>query len=284
VTRRATVWIAAILALCAVAGVWRWRGLNVEDHRGVVVAGGDGGGLPRAAPTLEGFDEHALQATAVTAIAQGASALLVTRHGHLVLEQYGHDADAGTLVDGGELSFPLLIVTAGIAVAKDGMILPPPPLQADRLVAEISAATGKSYPEFLSRHVWQPLNATPARWLSPGLRARATDWLRVAEMLMHDGRFEGRQVVQSGWVAAHMSQMSGSGVTPPLAGGMIRLRGPGATRLWLAPSLDLAVLRVNAAPPAGAALDESLARTIINEIRDRPASGGSSLHDLVPAH
>lgn len=283
-SRRATLWLVALLALGAVAGLWRWRGLNVAEHRGVVVAGGDGGGLPRAAPALEGFDEHALQATAVAVLAQGASAVLVTRHGHLVLEQYGHDADASTLVDGGELAFPLLVVASGIAVAKYGMTLPPPPLQADRLVAEVSAAAGKSYPEFLSRHVWQPLNATPARWLGSGLRARATDWLRVAELLMHDGRFEGRQVVQPGWVAAHLSQMSGSGVTPALAGGMIRLRGPGATRLWLVPSLDLAVLRVYAAVPAGAVVDESLARTIINEVRDRPASGGSSLHDLVPAH
>jgi hypothetical protein len=284
VTRRTTFWIVAVLALCALAGLWRWRTLHLADNLGVLVAGGDGGGLPRAAPALEGFDEHALQATAASALAQGASAILVTRHGHLVLEQYAHGAEDGTLVDGGGLDLPLLVVTSGIAVAQYGMPMPPPPLEVKRLAAGIEAATGKSYPVFFSRHVWQPLNAAPARWLSPGLRARATDWLRVAELLMHDGRFEGRQVVQVGWIAGRTSQLSGSDVQPPLAGGMMRLRGPGATRLWLVPGLDLAVLRVGPAPPRGSAVDESLARTIVNEVRDRPASGGSSLRDLVPAH
>ena len=101
---------------------------------------------------------------------------------------------------------------------------------------------------------------------------------------MHDGRFEGRQIVARGWVAGHISQMSGPVVQAPLAGGMIRLRGPGGTRLWLVPELDLVVLRVGAEPVRGTPVDESLARTIINEMRDRPASGGSSLHDLVPGH
>jgi hypothetical protein len=276
--------VAAAVAVCLLAGVWGWRDWHAEDARGVLVAGGDGGGLPRAAPSLEGFDEAALQLTAANALAQGASAVLVTRHGHLVLEQYGHGADAGTLIGGGELDYPLLIAAAGVAAAQYGMSLPAPPLDADRLAADITAAAGKSYPEFLSRHVWQPLNAGPARWLSPGLHARATDWLRVAELLMHDGRFEGRQIVARGWVAGHMSQISGPAIQAPMVGGMIRLRGAGATRLWLVPSLDLAVLRVSAAPAPGAPVDEALARTISNEVRDRPASGGSSLRDVVPGH
>jgi hypothetical protein len=55
-------------------------------------------------------------------------------------------------------------------------------------------------------------------------------------------------------------------------------------RLWLAPRLDVAILRVAAAPPPGAPVDETLARTIISALRDRPATGGSSLNDLVPGH
>lgn len=282
-TRQATGW-TVVVAVCAAVGVWGWHVQHAEDTRGVLVAGGDGGGLPRAAPALEGFDESALRATAATAVTQGASALLVTRHGHLVLEQYGHGAEASTLVDGGDLTFPLLIVASGVAVTQFGMSMPAPPLAADGLAAGIAAASGKSYPEFLSRHVWQPLNATSARWLAPVLRARAMDWLRVAELLMHDGRFEGRQITPRGWVAGHLDQISGPSAQGPLVGGMIRLRGPGATRMWLVPSLDLAVLRVNATPVPGAPIDESLGRTISNELRDRPASGGSSLHDLVPGH
>ena len=283
-TRRATVWMIAVVALCAVAGVWRWRALQAVDTRGVLIEGGDGGGLPRAAPALEGFDEHALHSAVHSALEHGSSALLVMRHGHLVLEQYGRGADASTPVDGGELAYPLLIVASGIAVAGHGMTMPAPPLDADRLAAAIAAASGQSYPLFLSRRVWQPLNAAPARWLSPGVSARATDWLRVAELLLHDGRFEGRQVVQRGWVERHIDQLSGPGSESPSADGVIRLHGPGATRLWLVPRFDVAILRVATAPPAGGAVDEALAHTIISTLRDRPVTGGASLNDLVPGH
>jgi hypothetical protein len=284
VTRRSTLWLAAVIALCAVAGVWRWRMLQPVDVGGVLIAGGDGGGLPRSAPELEGFDASALQAAATNAFRQGTSALLIMRHGHLVYENYGRGADAGTPVDGGELAQSLLIMAAGIAVARHGMIMPSPPIDADRLAVAIAAASGRSYPSFLSRHVWQPLHAAPAYWSSAGVSARCVDWLRVGDLLLHDGRFEGTQVVQAGWIAQHSSQLYGPGAESAAATGVLTLRGPGSMRLWLAPRLDLAILRVAAAPPPGAAVDETLARTIIGTLRDRPATGGTSLNDLVPGH
>jgi hypothetical protein len=240
--------------------------------------------LPRTAPQLEGFDASALQTVATNAFKQGISALLIMRHGHLVYEQYGAHADASAAVDGGELAGSLLIVAAGIAVAEHGMVMPPPPVDAGRLAAAIAAASGRSYPSFLSRHIWQPLHAAPAYWTSSGVSARCVDWLRVGELLMHDGRFEGTQVVQPGWIARHNTQLFGSGADSTVGSGWLTLHGPGSTRLWLAPRFDLAILRVAAAPPPGAAVDETLARTIINTLRDRPATGGSGLNDLVPGH
>jgi len=284
VTRRTTVWMIAVVTLCALAGAWRWRTLQVTNVGGVLIAGGDGGGLPRAAPALEGFDAAALAAASANAFKQGTSALLIMRHGHLVYEQYGRGAEASTAVEGGELARGLLIVAAGIAVAQHGMIMPAPPIDYDRLAAAIAAASGRSYPSFLSRHVWQPLHAAPAYWTSSGVSARCVDWLRVGDLLLHDGRFEGTQVVQPGWVARHSSQLFGSGVQSPAATEFLTLHGPGSMRLWLAPHLDVVILRVAGAPPTGAAIDETLARTIINTLRDRPATGGSSLNDLVPGH
>jgi len=108
--------------------------------------------------------------------------------------------------------------------------------------------------------------------------------MRVAELLLHDGRFEGTQVVRAGWIPAELRLVTGAAPEPPGAGTLLTLRGPGATRLWLAPRLDLAILRAAAAPVAGAAVDESLGRTLINTLRDRPSSGGNSLNDLVPGH
>jgi hypothetical protein len=284
VTRRATLWVVAVVALCAVAGAWRWRTLQVTDAGGVLIAGGDGGGLPRSAPELEGFDTTALQAAATNALKQGSSALLIMRHSHLVYEQYSRGADARTPVAGGELAQSLLIMAAGIASAQHGMVMPAPPIDAERLAAAIAAASGRSYPSFLSRHVWQPLHAAPAYWTSPEVSARCVDWLRVGELLLHDGRFEGTQVMPPGWIARHSSQLFGPGVDSPAASGLLTLHGPGSMRLWLAPRLDVAILRVAGAPPPGAAVDETLARTIINTLRDRPATGGSSLNDVVPGH
>jgi hypothetical protein len=284
VTRRSALWLAALAALCAAGGAWRWHLLQARAVGGALIAGGDGGGLPRAAPGLEGFDATALQAAATRALAQGANALLVMRHGHLVYENYAHGLDAATPVAGGELTRSLLITAAGIAVARHGMTMPGPPLDPDRLAAAIAAASGRSYPWFLSRHVWQPLHAAPAYWSSPGVSARCADWMRVGDLLMHDGRFEGTQVVQAGWIARHYDLLYGPGVEASTAVGLLTLQGPGSMRLWLAPRLDVAILRVAPAPPPGAPVDETLARTIINTLRDRPATGGASLNDLVPGH
>ncbi len=283
-TRQGRLWLLALIALGVLAGVWRWRtpGAVVD---GVVIAGGDGGGLPRTAPQLEGFDASALQTVATSAFKQGVGALLIMRHGHLVYEQYSADAAASAPVDGGELANSLLIIAAGIAVAEHGMDMPPPPIDAGRIAAAIAAASGRTYPAFLSRHIWQPLHAAPAYWTSSGVSARCVDWLRVGELLLHDGRFEGTQVVQPGWIARHATQLFvGPGADSPAGSGWLSLHGPGSTRLWLAPRLDVAILRVAATPPPGVAVDETLPRTIINTLRDRPATGGSGLNDLVPGH
>jgi CubicO group peptidase (beta-lactamase class C family) len=284
VTRRATLWVIAAVALCAMAGVWRWRALQEVHVAGVLVAGGDGGGLPRTTPELEGFDASALHAVAAGALKRGTNALLILRHGHLVYEGYAGGADASTRVEGGDLARSLLVMAAGVAVAQYGMIMPAPPLSPDRLAAAIVSASGRSYPAFLSRHIWQPLHAAPAYWSPPEVSARGADWLRVGELLLHDGRFEGTQIVQPGWIVRHSSALFGPDTASPAGAELLSLHGSGATRLWLAPRPDIAILRVAATPPPGVAVDETLARTIINTLRDHPASGGSSLNDLVPGH
>jgi hypothetical protein len=284
VTRRAAAWWVAGAALCVVAGLWRWHTPQVNKVGGVLVTGGDGGGLPRASPELEGFAVAALQAAGANTFAQGTSALLILRHGHLVFERYAHGADASTVVEGGEMARAVLIVAAGIAVAQHGMIMPGAPIDSGHLAEAISVASGKSYPAFLSRHVWQPLHAAPAFWTPGGLSARGVDWLRVGDLLLHDGRFEGTQVVQPGWVARHSTLLFGPAASLPSASGLLALRGPGSVRLWLAPRLDLVILCVAGAPPPGAAADDTVAHAIVNTLHDRPAAGGSSLNDLVPGH
>ena len=282
---RAAGLLLVLLALLALASAWHRHPLQVAEAGTVPVAGGDGGGLPRAAAEAEGFDAHSLGEAAGLARAQGSSALLVLRHGHLVYEQYAGGADAATLVDGGELADVLVMLAARIAAMNNALVMPPGPgLDRGRLAAAIAAASHLGYPQFLSRNVWQQLNAAPARWSPTTMRARAGDWLRVAEVLLHDGRFEGTQLIPGGWSQQLVRPTPAPGSEAYAASDMACLRGPGATRLWLAPSLDLAVLRVAPAPATGAIDEARLVNMIVRAVRDRPATGGVSLNDLVFGH
>ena len=284
--RRVAPWLLLSVALLAAAGGWRWYALRTPAGSGVLIHGGDGGGLPRAEASQEGFDERALRSAWAYADTQRGRALLITRHGHLVLEQYARGADADTLIGGGELDQALLMLAAGVAVERYGMtMVAGERCEAACLVHAIARASGQDYPSFLSRHVWRPLNAAPARWLAAGVRARPSDWLRIAGVLMHDGRFEGTQVVPAGWVARLGATRPASGAEPFAVGEVLVLRGAEVTLLWLAPRLDLAILSVASAPPAGAAVDETrLPRMIMRSLRDLPATGGAGLNDLVPGH
>ncbi|MDE2219810.1 MAG: hypothetical protein KGL25_13335 [Gammaproteobacteria bacterium] len=277
--------------LAAIAGAWWLQrsfgpGGAALPAGAVIVAGGDAGGLPRADATAEGFERLPLQQAEAWAVARHARALLVSRHGHLVSEHYGH-AERDSLFDGGELGDTVLQLAAAIAQARHGMVVTPE-MQADpgRLAAAIAAASGRTYPQFLSRSIWQPLNAAPAQWSRSGMRARGSDWLRVAELLLHDGRFEGTQVVPAGVVQRFAHSRSAIGAEPFADDSMYRLRGPGATRLWLSPRFDLAILCVADASesPALGADETRLPNMLVRALRDRPRSGGTSLNDLVPGH
>jgi hypothetical protein len=284
-------WLLALAALLAVAGAWRWHRANGIEAAAVVagtiaVGGGDGGGLPRADAAAEGFERQSLELAQAWAATQHARALLIARHGHLVSEQYDGIA-TDTLVDGGELTDTLLQLSAGIAVAQYGLVVPPA-AQSDavQLPAAIARASGRSYVQFLSRNIWQPLNAAPAQWSAAGMHARSVDWLRVADLLLHDGRFEGTQVVPSGWVQRLPRPQSAMGAEPFVDGTMYRLRGGGATRLWLSPRFELAILCVADAgrAPAFVADETRLPNMVIRALRDRAGVSGTGLSDLVPGH
>jgi len=298
--RRRSAWatLAVGVAILAAAGAWHRHTMHAPERGAVLIAGGDAGGLPRADPGPEGFDARALHAAVEMARAQQAGALLITRHGHLVVESYGGSLDADTLIDGGEFSRTLLMLAVGVAVAQDG---PPavavPSGDPAQLTSLIFKASGLGYPRFVSRNLWQPLNAAPAQCSGIGVQARPADWLRVAELLLHDGRFEGTQVVPRGWV--QQLRPTAKGVEQPGTGIYRRpvstsaegfasddtffLRGPGGTRLWLVPRLDLSILLVSS-PGAGLADETRFPNAVVRALRDRPPSTGVELRDLVPNH
>ncbi len=279
--RNFAFWV--IVASLIVAGYWLWMRAHAPDTHGEPIAGGDAGGLPRAEASAEGFDATPFQAAVDWAGQERAGALLITRHGHLIIERYSGDVNVDALVKGGGLSDALVLLAAGIAVPQPGLAVPSAePLDTAQLSAAIAKASGRSFPQVLSRNIWQPLNAAPARWSQPEVSARAVDWLRVAELLLHDGRFEGTQVLPQGWASHVRLLRTAPGAEPFADRDMLYLNGRGATRLWLSPRFDLAILSVSG--NARSADETRLPNMIVRALRERPGVSGTSLNDLVPGH
>jgi CubicO group peptidase (beta-lactamase class C family) len=277
-----------------------------------IVAGGDAGGLPRSQPSEEHLDANALKAAGEDGAAKGLRALMVLRHGHLVYEAYGHGVDARSEPDLGDFSQVLVALAAGIAVYGDRLALPiRTGFDPGQLRDAIQSASHQTYPEYLSQHLWRRLNAAPA-WIDTAqdapvpadccFHARLLDWMRVAEVLVQDGLFEGQQVVPKGWIARMRQPVaadglrgfgvslarSAHGAENFAADEVFFLRGPGHWRLWLVPDLKLAVLFGADAEGADTqAWDETrVLNLVLRSVSDpvNPSDPASRLKGLVPGH
>ena len=310
----------ALLAGLLVAGLaWRRHAASQAGPR-VLVQGGDGGGLPLAPPADEHFDGAALERAARDPAAAGLQVFLVMRHGHIVFARYGHGFDADRVIDSGPFARVLVGLLAGVAVGREALThLPAGPFDPARLRAAIESGAHESYANYLSRTIWRRLNAASAWIRLPAagaaepadccFEARVQDWMRIAGLLVNDGSFEDTQVVPRGWVA-HMRQplsadgLEGMGVRLPSrapsagtfdAGDLIYLRGNARWRLWMVPSLRLAVLfgapgtaaEPRAHAPGESSWDETrLPNLVIEALTDRPPAqrAESLLQQLVHGH
>ncbi len=185
---------------------------------------------------------------------------------------------------------------------------------AEMVAVLIERATGRRYAEFLSSEVLKPLGAAGGDvWVNrPGgmahsgccLMLPAESWLRLAMLVMQDGRWQGKQLLPIGYVdqmrrATAENPYYGLGLY--VAGTYTERRGfanperePPARRVWhsepylardlvlfdgnanqvvyIVPSEQLIILRVGDAPPRGAAgeWDNSfLPNTLLRGIRQR---------------
>lgn len=307
--------VAVVLVLAAL--LW-WRMAPSRAAARVPVPGGDGGGLPIAQPSDEHFDVSALAAVIHDPAASGLQAFIVMRHGHIVFTHYGHGTDADTMIDSGPFARVLAALVAGVAVQQG--VLPAVSLSGfdpDRVRAALEQSTGQPYPAYLSHKLWSRLNAGPAWILLPVkgasapagccFEARVQDWMRIAGLLIGDGDFEGTRVLRGGWVARMRAPLStdgrqGLGVELPSktpaaqrfnADDLFFLRGPGRWRIWLVPSLQLAVLfgaPAGQGAPTGQgapAWDETrLPNLVMASLTDSPQSQktDSLMRRLVPGH
>ncbi|MFT3904711.1 MAG: hypothetical protein QM718_00180 [Steroidobacteraceae bacterium] len=274
-------WLAGglVALLIAAAGVYWLRPASLPT--GVAVPGGDGGGLPRATPASENFDAQALERALDVARTFGAQAFLVTRHGHLVAGYYARGFDANTVADAGGFATTLTALAGALAL-QDGLIEASTfrPFEAPKMVAAISASKAGDFAAYLGNNLWKPTNAaaallaTTAAAAAPSgdccVYARISDWLRIGILLLDDGRFEGTAILPRGMAARFIARdgvVVGSQAIwlgsmarasePFTADDVFYMKGRDRWRLWMLPTLNVAILLAAPEGKAGDGWQES---------------------------
>jgi CubicO group peptidase (beta-lactamase class C family) len=180
----------------------------------------------------------------------------------------------------------------------------------------IERVSGMQYSQYVSTRLWKPIGAGDA-WLMLDhdggtahagccLRARIGDWMRVAQLLVNDGKYEGEQMLPPGWVASMTAPSTanprfgyqvwrsrpfqqGEGASQPyVPDDTFMLKGAGTTRLWLVPSMSLSILHIGSRDKAGADWDDSRIPNLIvrgaSDYVPKAATSGADISNLVPNH
>ena len=179
------------------------------------------------------------------------------------------------------------------------------------LALVIERATGQRYATYLSQALWRPVGAADAwLWLDrPGgmphadccMLSRQGDWIRIGQLLVRDGNYRGAEVIRPGWV----SLMRMPAKADPAYGAYVRIAaqsagqeryaardvfvagGEGGNRLWLVPSLQIAILCTSALHRRDAAWDDGrIPNLIIRAARDAPPPAGpaGTMSSVVSGH
>jgi len=157
----------------------------------------------------------------------------------------------------------------------------------------------------LSQRVWKPLGAGDA-WLwgrdDSALRvdccmvARLDDWMRLTDLLLQSGAYEGERITSQDWIRrllavdanAHAhplwldAQLPWQGAEPPAERDVYWFDLAKDLRLWLAPRRGLSVL---VWAGGSRARDTLIPNIVLRGLNDQaPPIGGGGLNDLVPGH
>jgi CubicO group peptidase (beta-lactamase class C family) len=181
------------------------------------------------------------------------------------------------------------------------------------LAAVIERASRLRYAAYLSQALWRRLGAADAWvWLDrPGGTAHADccmlahqgDWIRVGQLMVRDGNYRGAEVIRPGWVTfmrtparsdsdygAYLrvgSRVAG-GAEPYVARDLFVVDGGGGNRLWLVPSMQLAILRMGTPGARDQSWDDTrIPNLIVRGARDYlppAAQPGADVSAIVPGH
>jgi CubicO group peptidase (beta-lactamase class C family) len=147
---------------------------------------------------------------------------------------------------------------------------------ADLLALLLERVTRQPYQALLAQRLWTPLGGgtlefhqakSPLRagGVDAGccIRARAGDWMRVAELMLNGGVYEGNELAPRRYVElmmrpAHKEAPRGyfTRVDGSFADKVVWLEGTHQQRLWIVPSLRLTILRIGG--DAGKGWDEAM--------------------------
>jgi CubicO group peptidase (beta-lactamase class C family) len=204
------------------------------------------------------------------------------------------------------------IVAAALArplTGVPGEIRAPQPADPQLLSLALERATGERYASYLSQALWRRIGASDA-WLyldRPAgaahadccMLARQGDWIRVAELLLGDGNYRGYEIIRPGWVqamrmparanhdyGAYLRLSAAAASEPYVAPDTYAVDNDGGNRLWLIPSLHIAVL-CTADRPRGADFDDArIPNLIVGGTRDfvPPSARPGELSKIVPGH
>ncbi len=181
------------------------------------------------------------------------------------------------------------------------------------LAAVIERASGQRYAAYVSQALWRRLGAADAWvWLDrPGGTAHADccmlahqgDWIRVGQLLVRDGNYRGAEVIRPGWVTFMRTPARGDsdygayltvgsrvagGAEPYAAHDLFVVDGGGGNRLWLVPSLQLAILRMAIPGARDQSWDDTrIPNLIVRGARDYlppAAQAGADVSAIVPGH
>lgn len=240
---------------------------------------------PRVTPDYAGIDADALNAAAAYAGERRSRALIVWRRGHIAFEKYWEGSDFNTVLDTGEFSATLSALLLGIARAEGGTV----------------PNAGEPYARYLSERLWKRIGAADARLSphSPGLLARQGDWIRLGELLVSDGAYQTEQIVPRGWIAQMLATARGTQLQlgepydparsvagePYATRDVFFLAGFSKNRLWLVPSLGIAILRTGVNRNDDDWDDARIPNLVIRGTAGyQPAIGPGGLESLVPNH
>ncbi len=181
------------------------------------------------------------------------------------------------------------------------------------LALVLERASRQRYASYLSQALWRRIGAADA-WLMLDheggaahadccLLAHQGDWIRIGQLLLRDGNYRGDEIIRPGWVTLLRSPVqsdpqygayvrvrwpAAAGREAPAVSDVFAVEGAGGNRLWLVPSLQIAILCTGA--PAGRDSDwddNRLPNLVMRAARDAlPAAAhpGADISAIVPGH